>query len=471
LFAIRGFLLAKILGPVSFGIWTEMRLAFMFLQYVRLGTNEAMLREYPFAMGKDDYLQAEKIRRTVTTFNIVSATIIIVVIFFILLLPLKIFDTETRYLWYGLLGIFFFRQVYWFVHLILQAERRFYLLSKIVVGFAMLSATTGLLLAYYYNLEGFLWALAFSYICTIVFAMKGKLSSLIRLGWNSALAGRLIKVGLPIMASGALFILLLNVDKLVIWIFLQREDLGIYAVQSYIVNVVILAPGTISMVLFPTVMEHLGRTDSLSQIEQLLKKLTLILGYLACPLLGVLYFLLHLPIKWLLPKYTLAIAPGQILVLATFFIVISRMPATILVSMNKQNLLFIISIFSVLGGVIIDYFLIQTGMGIVGVAFGTACSFFIYAMLTVLSSIWTLRISFNRAIIFLINLVAPYFCILVSVFITISLIPEKSDNWISDLIQSNVRCLVFLLPVCTLTIFVNQKMNFFNRKAFEIKAE
>jgi O-antigen/teichoic acid export membrane protein len=339
------------------------------------------------------------------------------------------------------------------------------------VGFAMLSATTGLLLAYYYNLEGFLWALAFSYICTIVFAMKGKLSSLIRLGWNSALAGRLIKVGLPIMASGALFILLLNVDKLVIWIFLQREDLGIYAVQSYIVNVVILAPGTISMVLFPTVMEHLGRTDSLSQIEQLLKKLTLILGYLACPLLGVLYFLLHLPIKWLLPKYTLAIAPGQILVLATFFIVISRMPATILVSMNKQNLLFIISIFSVLGGVIIDYFLIQTGMGIVGVAFGTACSFFIYAMLTVLSSIWTLRISFNRAIIFLINLVAPYFCILVSVFITISLIPEKSDNWISDLIQSNVRCLVFLLPVCTLTIFVNQKMNFFNRKAFEIKAE
>ena len=45
LFLLRGFILARVLGPTLFGIWTQLKMALIFLQFSQLGAHEAMMRE------------------------------------------------------------------------------------------------------------------------------------------------------------------------------------------------------------------------------------------------------------------------------------------------------------------------------------------------------------------------------------------------------------------------------------------
>ena len=51
LFLLRGLLLARILGPALFGVWSQLKIALLFLQYSQLGVHEALLREVPYALG------------------------------------------------------------------------------------------------------------------------------------------------------------------------------------------------------------------------------------------------------------------------------------------------------------------------------------------------------------------------------------------------------------------------------------
>ena len=162
-----------------------------------------------------------------------------------------------------------------------------------IVGFALLSTAGGLLCAYLYGFVGFLIALSFSYLCMILY-VSGANPREIKPSWDTVWHLKLIRTGFPIMASGALFILLLNVDKIIIWIFMQRQDLGIYAIQSYITNFIMLAPGAVAMVLFPSMMEQIGKSNSYDSIENYLTHPTLDFGLLRLPGSGGLVFFIAL---------------------------------------------------------------------------------------------------------------------------------------------------------------------------------
>jgi len=449
-------------------MWTEMKLVLLFLQYAQLGTHEAMIREVPYAVGTGDHERANNIGRTVIGFNLLSSAVTAIAIIIILLLSEKIWNADIRGLWSSLIGVFFISQVYWFIHLKLQAEKRFGQLSKIMFGFASCSTLVGTLGAYYFSLEGFLFVLGLSYLVMMVYAGRG-LSPIPLPNWNAPLLRELIRTGFPIMTSGALLILLWNVDKLAIWLLMSKEDLGIYAVQSYIANTIMLVPSAVSIVLYPRVMESFGKTGTHSSLERYLTQPTLIMSYLACPLLGILFLALHLPIKWLLPKYVLAIIPGQILILAIFFMVIARMPATVLIALNRQNLLLALTGISVLVGAVADYIFVRIGGGIIGVAAGTSLSLIIYSSLTMASSLHVLKMSIKRSVSFLVLVVLPYLVVLCLVGIMLKLLPATDAGWVSDFVYTSISCLVTIMLMGVLIYSVNLRFHFFERKAAQLQ--
>jgi len=468
LFIIRGLLLARIFGPAIFGIWTEMKLVLLFLQYAHLGTHEAMIREVPYAVGRGDRARADNIKRTVIAFNLSSSAVTAIGIFTILLVSEKVWNADIQGSWSILVCIFFISQVYWFIHLKLQAEKRFGRISKIMLGFALCSTVLGTLCAYYFSIEGFLLVLGLSYFVMLVYAGEGH--SLIPLpNWNTPLLRELIKTGFPIMASGALLILLWNVDKLAIWLLMSKEDLGIYAVQSYIANTIMLVPSAVSIVLYPRVMETYGKTGIPSDLERYLTQPTLIMSYLACPLLGILFLALHLPIKWLLPKYVLAIVPGQILILAIFFMVIARMPANMLISLNRQKLLLALTGISVLVGAVADYIFIRIGEGIIGVAVGTSLGFIVYSSLTMVSSLHAVKMSIKRSVSFLVLVALPYVVVLSLAGIMFKLLSVTDAGWVSDFVYTSISCLLITALMGVLIYAVNTKFHFFQRSVAEVQ--
>jgi len=468
LLVIRGLILARILGPVIFGIWTQMKLVLLLIQYSHLGSHDAMVREVPYFLGMGNHEHATDIKQTVFGFNLLSSALTAIVLVGILLVSQRVLSSNINILWVVFACIFFVSQIYWFFHLKLQAETEFALLSKMLFGFAFCSTVAGSLSAYYYGLGGFLLVLGLSYLLMVGYVVASH-SPIPKPSWNPRLLRKLIRTGYPIMFSGALLILLWNVDKLVIWILMTKRDLGIYALISYIANTLMLLPGVVSAVLYPRVMEIYGNKENPSLLEKYLTQPTLIMSYLGCPLLGVFFLALHLPIRWILPEYALAIPPGQILILAFFFMIIARMPATILISLNRQNLLLVLTAISVLVGAIADFILIKLGYGIIGVALGTSLSFALYSSLTMISSLRTLKISRRKSISFLSMVGVPYIAVLFLLAITFGFFPVANVGWVYDCFATSAKCMVLLALMGILFFLINQRYVIVEQLAFKTR--
>ena len=461
LFAVRGFFLASLLIPSTFAIWTQMRLVLTFLQFIRLGTNEALVRDYPYHKGRGSRETAQKLADVVSGFNLLTAAAAILTAGLYFILGQSITSLDEKRLWYIWLLVFFLNQIYWFFQCKLQATQQFIKVGQMIVGFSLLSTAGGLLCAYLYGFEGFLIALIFSYLGMILY-VSGADPKEFKPSWDTVSTLTLIRTGFPIMASGALFILLLNVDKIIIWIFMQRQDLGVYAIQSYITNFIMLAPGAVAMVLFPSMMEQVGKSDSYESIENYLTHPTLVLAYYACPVLAVLFFLLPLPIQWLLPQYAAAVQPGRILILASFFVIVSRMPIAVMVSLNKQNRLMLISLVAVLFTAAADWVLIKSGYGISGVAAGSALGFTLYAWATISFAFRYLRLSTKKLLTFLLTLIAPFLIMIAGIVVLDRMFPSNSTTWYADMTHAAVRIVMFLIPSGFLLFLCSHRLRFLN---------
>jgi len=147
LFFVRGFLLAKLFGPSLFGIWTQCKLALLFLQYVQLGTLDGMKREVPLAIGKGDSKRVDTIKSAVFGFVLLFSVGIAITIIIISAFSGRTLKPAFKSIWIYFAGIFLVSQVYWFIHVRLQSEKRFIHIGKMVFGFALSSTALCLLLS------------------------------------------------------------------------------------------------------------------------------------------------------------------------------------------------------------------------------------------------------------------------------------------------------------------------------------
>lgn len=462
LLLLRGFALACLLGPAGFGLWSQVKLVLIFLQYGQLGVHEAMQREVPFALGRGEVRKAREIAGNSLGFSLSSA----LASGLLVLGAAALFangSPAVRLTWMVLAGLNIVSQLYWYVVLKLRAENRLTLTSQVLVGFAALSTLLGLLGAARWGVAGFLAGCGISHVLAIAWAGGGR-SPFPRPRWERKALGELLADGFPIMTSGALVLLLCNMDKLAIWWLLTREDLGIYSLQSYLLLSVLLLPESISAVLYPRLMERAARAGETGHLVEYLTRPSLIMGHFLCPALGVLFLSFHLPVRWLLPEYTPAIAPAMVLIAALYPLALSRVPFTILVALGRQRRLLALTGFSiVLGGASI-WTLLVTGCGLVGAAAGAALSFAIYGALCLGAAMVALRVRGRQAASFLGQLTLPFLAAGAGVIVALVLVPSSPGSMLGDLASTILRCLVMLVPAGALTFWAHRNLRLFERR-------
>jgi O-antigen/teichoic acid export membrane protein len=454
-------MLAKILGPGILGTWTQMKLGFLFLVYSDLGTSDAMLREVPYAVGRNDLLRAERIKRTTLGFTLMVSSCLVILFFIYILIPGERAWKSLRSEWFLFAVVFLVSQVYWYSIIRLQSEKRIGRSGIMLLYFAISSTVMGAVGANYFGLGGFLVALGISYL--LVLAWGESLSSYQSPSLDFALLRDLIRKGFPIMGSVALLMLLWNIDKIMIGLLMNTRDLGIYSLQSYITNMLMILPHSVATVLYPGLMEKIGRIKEKKTLEGYLTQPTLTMGYLICPLLGVIFLTIHLPIQWMLPQYIQAIVPGQIIVLAVFFMILAKMPVMILVSLNKQNLLLLLTAVSVLSGIAADTLLIKTGFGLIGVSVGTAISFVVYSSLTTYYAMNEIGISKKKSGSFLSLAFAPYVFLCFVICLTQYSFPKTISNWKSDLFYTSIESFSIMIIMAVLYFLLDHSFHLFRQ--------
>lgn len=371
-------MIAKLLGPVLYGIRNAFDLVLTYESFSNLGTFIAMRRQVPYYRGGNNKERAEQMVTSAFGVNIlyslfVGTTLILVALY------LRKIRWEIIYVdFFFFLGLLIVtNRIKEFYLSKLTIDKNFYLLSRAQILYGFVLTVTCVILAYYLHFRGVLMGVFIADVIYIGYLFK-KVKGIPAIRISFSAVWELVRVGFPIMVVGLLLVLISSADRIVIIAMLSKEALGFYGVAAVATSVIGTVPSAIYSVTLPRLMEKLGRTKDIYRIKHYLIDPTILTAYFVPFVIGVLYFGIHVPVEYFLNKFLPSINVVKILSLGLFFSCFS-MPVSICYALNKRlNVMYIAFPVAILN-FILNYSFVLVGWGIKGVALGTGISYFVFS--------------------------------------------------------------------------------------------
>lgn len=443
LYVVRGVALAWLLGPAAFGVWSSMRLVQTFSQYAQLGTRQGVVQLAALADGQGDERVAQALRRSASGLALVAAAVVAAgTIAFAAASP------TWGGAWLAFAPTLLVVHLTFFYEAILRSHQRYSRAATGEVIVALVSTTVGLAAAWRFGLLGFVVVLGVAQLVTLLALRRGGVPYPTP-SFDRAAARRLLACGLPLMSSAALFILLWNVDKLLLWGMRGAEALGIYSVQATFTNAALLAPAAVGTVLHPHLMRELGRQRTPDALRPYLLRGSELIALGSLPIVALGHLLLHLPVRWGLPQYAASITPGQILMLASYASMMATMAAVVVVSLGGQRTLCVIRLLAIaVAGGAGAYGLRH---GYTGLAWAMTAAVTLDGVLTMWEACRRAGVTAADALRLLTQLLAPFFALLALLVMAWRTIPDSPASLQADAAATALRCLLvlaILLPWC-----------------------
>ncbi|MFC1876996.1 hypothetical protein ACFL2E_06975, partial [Thermodesulfobacteriota bacterium] len=140
-FMVRGFFIARLLGPSMFGYWSVIKTFLVTGFYLNMGVNSGMVREVPFNRGRKDAGQVYLLQQSALTWNVLLSLMVAVMAICLTFTDL----TKTYALEMRLAGVaYIFNVIHLFVTLKLRSEKNTRLLSNYTMAHAILNTIFGL---------------------------------------------------------------------------------------------------------------------------------------------------------------------------------------------------------------------------------------------------------------------------------------------------------------------------------------
>jgi len=338
----------------------------------------------------------------------------------------------------------------------LRADKDFMCLSKAVVfnSVAMLVFVTSF--TYVWGLRGIYFA---TLLATVVswFYIAVNTNYLFKFRLEAAKLAELIKVGLPILLVGIAYTFLISVDKIIIVKILGARELGFYSIAILAFTYANTFPKLFGIVIFPSMQEAFGETDSKVHIMGYVKEPALIMSYIFPALLAAAYFGIPVMVYYVLPKYAMGVVSMKILLSGCFFISLAPLAQNFAISVNKQAILIPLTASAVFFGLGLDWWMLKSGYGINGVALGTSVAYFVY--FAALFSYTLSHCEKARDIaVFLAKVSFPLFYA-VCAAVAIDRIVSESSMMFSAIIKS----MIFYLAYLPMLLYVEKKTKVLSR--------
>jgi O-antigen/teichoic acid export membrane protein len=380
------FFLARNLLPESYGIWVTITLVCSYSSIASLGTVEALLKQYPFLMGKGETSQAKIVEGGVFgSMNISAAITIIAGVIILALLPSETENDLHRFLFFVVLTAAVSFYSAYFYHRF-AAHNKFTTVSIIetIRAISLFILLTSFSL--FWGLKGAIIAFFLSelMICLISATLSIKLCGNVSPRYDAGLLYQLVLVGLPITLLWWTYTLQMSTDRIISISFLGKAATGYYGLGVSLTSALILIPQAIGRVLYPKITEGTGRTQNANSNDVLqrfvfipTRLLTLILPVLISSLIIIAPFMF----SSLFPKYKPGLVSAQVLLFGSFFVCILRNGANFLVAIDKQNKLLMYSIITILLNIAGNVFFLNQGFGINGLAYSNGLAGFVLTSL------------------------------------------------------------------------------------------
>ena len=262
---IRGFLLAKILGPVSFGIWGFLMLIRQYLSYTSMGFEYAVNVELATGLRNAEGQQEETVHTALSSVLLIACLLIIIgggtQVLGIPLFEKYHFSQYTVVLT-AYVGFFLIRQVLTNVHRVygnlLQIG-----LSELLVGvlpiIALISFRTQFIIIV------LLGALLLSEVLSVViliidFPYKYKFSIIPKR------IGPLLSIGIPLLVYNISYNMKMLSGRTIISVFYSVQEMGYFSLANSITMATLLGLKAVSWVVYPEILSRssIGISDEVA---------------------------------------------------------------------------------------------------------------------------------------------------------------------------------------------------------------
>lgn len=403
---LRGFAVAKLLGPAGNGLLQHFVILFEYGQQAQLGILPGTNKRLGHQVGAGDEVEVRAARDSGLGGMIASGIIVWLGLCgyaaanWATLHPVDRFGLPII----GLLVIL--ENITNTYKALLRNYGRIRPISIVSLAFAISNLVVSLALLPGLKMHGILLAwLVTRAVTTFVFVRKSGEEFTPRLDF--AVLKRILVIGLPISAYHITRLMLRNVDRVLVDSVLDKADLGIYGFAVTLAHLVRYGADAVGFVIYPLFLRQYGETRDPRDLKSHLSEPTAFLAVFVPVVLGFLALTLPVPIHWILPDFAESIPVFRLLTVSVFFASLAVLPGFFMMAINRQNWLIPIGFGTVAFNYLVGFAAIRRGYGLTGVAMVTDVALALDTTICLAIAGTFANGSFLRALLWIARLYAP----------------------------------------------------------------
>jgi O-antigen/teichoic acid export membrane protein len=454
---------ARILGPQLYGVWTGVRVILSYSTATQVGTLQGMMTRIPYQQARGDTDSVANISNTVLKFNLITAgagAILVLLASFILrhrYEPVFILALQAAAI------LIFCKRIYAYHGYLLRAENRFGLLSRVIFLYGLLNAAFKVSLVMLMNIYGLFLSEILTYVVIIMYIRRNQTRHYSSGIFDFKILMSSISVGLPLMLAGFAHTLHYTIDRLIVGLFLGSYSLGLYGFAMLIENLLGYIPTTIHQVLFPRIMAKISVAKDVAELKRFWYDPLNFLAHTITIPIGIAWLGAPLLIKYILPKYADALDVFRIISVSMYFI---SMPVTLrlfLIAMNKQTRLVFFSLAAIGINAGLSTTLIRTGYGIEGVAIATGISFFALGNGLLVYALSHLKRESRNTMNVFISLHLPFLYMICLLFLTDRFIAVPYVKIHNDILHTMIQMAAYMVLILPLLYLEDRQTGILRR--------
>lgn len=377
---LRGLILAGLLGPAGLGTVALVNLFLSYAAYSDLGMASAVGREIPLSLGAGHNREALEWRWYGLVAKFVSSCIVGLGMAIYVLLRWSDLSTALRF---GLLTaavVVVFQGLVAVWQIIFQATQQFGRSTLIILAIAALSFVAGVVGAELAGVEGVFAGqlIVFVLVASLCFALGG-LPRRTHLSRSKLILQ--VKVGVPLALLAIVGSNLVNIDQVMVAALLGTRELGLYTLVLYGGNVLFLLPSALAISVGPRLLRGYGEAADSARLTMLTWRPVDVLASVLPAAITTIWILGPAVIVHFLPEYASIVAPLRVYLVGMYFMGINLGVSTVLLALNRHRYNIPIIAASIGLNVLVDlYFVSVLGLGLMGIALGSAVTYFAYWM-------------------------------------------------------------------------------------------
>ena len=371
---------AKQLGPHVWSDWMVLNLALAYIGLFHLGLINAMNREVPFYRGREEEERVEEIE-SVTLGVVLLSGLSVAVLF--LLGSAVTGDGTVRGALAALAPLLAVSLFSIYLQTSLKADQRFDRLSVQQLVFAGVLPLLVVPLVRSFGLTGFIGGQAIA-VAVVAAGMTLLWKFNLKPRFDRREMVRLLRIGLPILGVGILYVLLTTADRFVIIALLgARPRLGYYSLAIMVVGIIGLIPMLVAQQTYPRMAESWGRNGRVEEVMAWVRRQVTMSVGITLPVVALVWLGAAPFVHRFLPGYVPGIEAMKIIVVGPLFLALAGGFGNLLNVLDRQVWYLAVQGGALLLNVGLNIILVKAGLGISGVALGTTITYALYGSVLV----------------------------------------------------------------------------------------